>query len=437
MKFFKFFLPLFIGMAGSFLYGQIETDTEDIRTEPFEELEELERRELAEAHEGEIAITADVRLKWIPQSKKTYTYWTRGSGSQNPVSVPTAAVQTNAGDAILAPTNFYQVEANVYLDFDQVKDWVEVQLQFRNTMGIISNTSNNISLRKAWIGYSFWKSKCSEFYVELGRKGLSSIFESRIQFDATFDGILFTFENESCLGKLKIDAGPCIVDYNVDHYAYIGEIDLEDILGTNFWAKYALAWWRKPDGVDQNGVHDSPQFRFVNSQWLAGYDIDKKYIIWPGTIYAAFEINHAAKKVVTSNYTKQNIGWYAGFEYGKIGSAGDVLLDLCYQDVGYQAVPTYDMSGIGRGNSTSRRDLPVIADPTNSGNFATASNVLVLPAAQAEGVTNFRGFEFRCWWTIVKHLTLRETADFSWHKYKPIGGFNRFYKFELNLIYDF
>lgn len=419
--------------------SEIETDSQDIESEPFEELEEFERREAAIENKGKISITADVRFRWTPQAKKTYGFQTRGSAAVNPVQVsgakPTATLPV--GTPIAAPTNFYQGETNLYLDFDGGKDWVETQIQFKNNLGIESGTSNGVSMRKAWIGYSFYEDCLTEIYLELGRKGLSSIFDSRIQFDNTFDGILFTYDREfKCVGNLKVYGGPFIVDYRTNHYAWVGEADFEDIAGTGFYTKYSWIKWKK-QGVDRNGVKDSPNYRFINSQIMVGYDFCPDIVGCNTGIYGAYLINHAAKRVTSSNFGKHNQAWYVAAEIGKLGKQGDWLFDVCYQDVGYQAVPNIDMSGIGRGNSTGRGDTAAVANPWDPSLFTVPSDVNLVPAAQAEGNTNYRGVEVRTYYGVTDRITLKATSDYSWQKFVTIGGTNKFLKFDLQIIYDF
>lgn len=419
--------------------SEIETDTQDVESEPYEQVEEFERREAALEKKGELSITGDVRFKWIPQSKRTYGFPVRGSSAVNPVNVPTArpTATLGVGVPIQAPTNFFEGEYNFYGDYDAGKDWLETQVRFKNNFGIDSGSSTNVSLKKAWVGYSFYEDPCTEFYVELGRKGLSSIFSSRIQFDNTFDGILLTYEKEMrCIGEFKIYGGPFIVDYLTNHYSWVTEADLEEIAGTGFLAKYSFIYWRKR-GVDRNGVLDSPNYRFANSQLIVGYDFCPDVIGCNTGIYLAYLVNHAAKVTPASLGRKRNQAWYADIQFGKIGKKGDWLFDVCYQEVGYQAIPNIDMSGIGRGNSTSRGDTAIVANPWDPSLYTNPQNVLILPASQAEGNTNYRGFEVRLYYNITDRLTAKATTDYSWQKIAAIGGNNWFFKSEIQLLYDF
>ncbi|MDR3624124.1 MAG: hypothetical protein P4L16_03170 [Chlamydiales bacterium] len=443
MKLYKYVLPLFALLLTTTLFAQIETDTEEIESEPFEELEEAERRAAAEAAKGGISVTADIRLKWIPQLKNNLGYHTRGEPAVNPVQVDggiplvtTAPVAT----PLKAPSNYFQAEGNIYFDYDGGRDWAETQFQFKTTMGVESSGVTGVNVRKAWVGYSFYRGcNNSDLYVELGRKGMSNIFDSRIQYDSSFDGILLNYDTETCIGPFKTEAGPCIVDYRDSHYAWAGEAFLDEIMDTGFFAKYSFVHWRKK-GADRYGVLDSPKYRFVNSQFMLGYDFVPDY--WgfegkEGAIYGAWLINHAAKKVVTSNWTRANQGWYICLVYGKIGKTGDYLFDICYQEVGYQAVPNFDSAGIGRGNSTARGDYACTADPTDPGNYVDPQSVNVVPASQAEGNSNYRGVEFRSYYSVTDHALIRATSSYSVAKDKNIGGKNRFVKFDLQVVYDF
>lgn len=420
--------------------SEIETTGQNIESEPFEELEEYERRELAQEKKGEISITGDVRLRWTPQWKKTRGYPTRGSAAVNPVDVPgakTPACNLPEGQPIVAPTNYFETEFNLYADYDGGTDWVETQIRFKNIFGIDSGSSTSVTLKKAWVGYAFYENETTEFYTELGRKGMSSIFDSRIQFDNTFDGILVTYSKDSCLGSLKAYGGPFIVDFVTNHYSWVTEIDLLEILGTGFYTKYSFIYWRKR-GVDRWGVYDAPNYRFANSQIMLGYDFCPDYVGYNFGFYGAFLVNHAAKVVEESLGKKRNMGWYVAAEWGKVGKKGDWLIDLCYQDVGLQAVSNIDMSGIGRGNSTARGDKSAISEPATPPNYINPQDVLDIEAPYVNGNTNFRGLELRTYYSLSDRITIKATTDYSWEKIRGIGdGNNRFVKFDLQVIYDF
>jgi hypothetical protein len=420
--------------------SEIETSGLNIEAEPFEEKEEFERRELAQEKKGEISITGDVRFRWTPERKDNLGYRTRGSGAENPIDVPGAkpSATAPAGKQIQAPTNYFEGEFNLYADFDGGDDWVETHVRFKSSgLGVASGAATKADFRKGWIGYEILEDKCNEIYVELGRKAMSSIFDSRIEFSNLFDGILLTWARDlGCVGDLKVYGGPFIIDYLTNHYGWVSEGDVFEIMDTGFYTKYSFIYWRKK-GVDRYGVLDTPNYRFANSQIMLGYDFCPDLIGSNFGFYGAYLYNHAAKVTEGSLGKKRNYGWYVAFEWGKIGNKGDFLIDICYQDVGAQAVSNLDVSGIGRGNSIGRGDLPATVDPLGPGQYNNPQVVLSLPAYCIEGNNNFRGIELRTYYSLSDRITIKATTDYSWEKIRGIGGKNRYMKFDLQTIYDF
>jgi hypothetical protein len=420
--------------------SEIETSGLNIESEPFEELEEFERRELAQEKKGEISITGDVRFRWTPERKDNLGYRTRGSGAVNPIQVPGAKDSATApvGKPIVAPTNYFEGEFNLYADYDGGDDWVETQVRFKAPgLGVASGAATKADFRKGWIGYEIYEDKCNEFYMELGRKGMSSIFDSRIEFNNLFDGILLTWARDfGCWGDLKWYGGPFIIDYVTNHYGWVTEADFMEIMDTGFYTKYSFIYWRK-EGLDRWGVPDTPNYRFANSQIMLGYDFCPDMIGYNFGFYGAYLYNHAAIVTEGSLGKKRNYGYYVAFEWGKLGKKGDYLIDICYQDVGAQAVSNIDLSGIGRGNSTGRGDLPATSDPYMPGNYTNPLAVLSLPAYCIEGNNNYRGLELRTYYCLSDRITIRATTDYSWEKIRGIGGKNRYLKFDLQTIYDF
>lgn len=396
-------------------------------------------RILAELSENpmEPAITAEVRTRWRNQYKRNDGHMTRGVHAVVPVSVPTAAVSTVEGASMTASANRYITELNLFVDYETCRNWMEAKLSFKNDMGIESGTDNKISLQKAWIGYDAFDDNWGDLDLEIGRKPCSEIFDSRIEFDSTFDGALVTWRRRwKRTGEIFIHGGPEIIDARTTQFAFIGEMGIEEAFDTGAYTKISLAWWRHR-GADRYNVKNSPRYRYINPQLLVGYDFCKEWLGFPSAVYAAGLYNCAAKPNISSAGKKRAFAWYAAIEFGKLKKAGDFFFDVCYQDVGSQAVPNFDMSGIGRGNSTSWGDLPVIADPTNPGNYSPNTAVDNVPAAQVQGNNNFRGVEVRFYYNFTDQLTLRATADVSAQKTRAVGGGNTYRSGELQLIYGF
>ncbi len=391
-----------------------------------------------EDYPGELAITAEVKAKWKTQYKRNDGHGTRGVHAVVPVSVPTALILTTEGAPMKnAPSNKYTSEANVYLDYETCRNWVEVKFQFKNDLGIESGTNNKIALQKGWIGYDFFDDEWGDFDAEIGRKPASEIFDSRLQFDSVFDGALITWRRRwQATGEFFIHGGPMLMDAKTTQIAVLMEGGLEEAFDTGGYAKVSLAWW-KHAGADRYNVYNSPKYRYINPQILLGYDFKRETIGIPLKVYGSFIYNCAAEANVSSAGKKRPVAWYAAIQFGKLKKCGDMFFDICYQSVGAQSIPSFDNAGIGRGNSTSWGDLPVIADPTDPANFTNPQDVLTLPADQVQGNANYQGIEVRFYYNVTDQLIFKATGDFSQQKTRAVGGGNTNRTGELQLIYQF
>ena len=415
----------------------VESDTDTRIPDPIL-LQQRERilKEVAEKP-NDPAFTAEVKAKWKNEYKRTDGFTTRGHNAVCPVTVPSSSPAAIAGTPITAPSNQYTSELNLYVDYETEWNWMEAKLQFKDLMGILSGTSNRISLQKAWIGYDAFDNCWGDLDAEIGRKSTSEIFDSRVQYDSTYDGILVTYTRRwERTGELRVHGGPCIVDAQTSHFAWIGELIWKEAFKTGAYGKYSLTWWRK-EGVDRYGIYNTPESRYINSQLLLGYVFDKKTFCMPLTVYAAGILNSAAEVVPASAGKRRNFGWYAAIQFGQLKKENDLYFDVCYQDVGLQTVPAFDFSGIGRGNSTSWGDPAVIVDPFNPGNYSPSSAVLTVPANAVEGNNNYKGIEMRLKYNVTSELTLSATLDVSRQKTRAVGGTNSFRSFEGQVIYGF
>jgi len=385
MKFLKYLLPIILLAVSSVSFSQSirdgEVDEDDVDT--FRAF--LERKETAE----EIPTTGirfggDVRAKFIHERKVTNGFNTRGSSARNPVEVLGAPILPNnnlpQAFSLRAPNDFYEIEANIEIEYLGPRDWAEIRIRYKNVPGVFFGESNRLRVMRAWMGYTLYEGPDDSFVdIEAGRYGLGDIFESKIQFDSDFDGLLLTYGHKfKCIAEFFIHGGPFIVNFRDDHYGWVGELAFLDIADTGLYTKYSFISWRKRGGIFDD-VANSPNFRFGNSQALVGYRFkpDWKYLK-KVRLYGAFLINHFAETKQPDLPKKDNIGWYAGIEFGQLGGAGGWLFDLNYQYIGYLAVSHFDCSGVGRGNRNDL-DTNVVVNPSDARFYFPRENVLKVP----------------------------------------------------------
>ena len=116
---------------------------------------------------------------------------------------------------------------------------------------------------------------------------------------------------------------------------------------------------------------------------------------------------------------------------GELKKKNDWSLDINYQVVQAQAVPDYDSSGIGLGNSLGS-GFYWVHNPSpgpGSGPFMPATR------KTAEGNVNFRGYLITLQYLITNNLNVFQTFSQSITLDSHIGPFRQYKMYELDMIY--
>ena len=332
----------------------------------------------------------------------------------------------------------YEAVLNTRWDYKCGRSWMAGYLQFDNHMGTRfkptvciddpngcsgSGECDDICIKRAYAGYNFIDCDDLVFDLEMGRRPMYTIFDSRIEFHARFDGLLFKLSKiVKDKGKFYANGGPFVVDFRVNHYAYIIETGVLDFYQSNFDIKYSFIDWRK-HGKNRCLILDAQGWRFKNSQLSLAYNINPKYIpavCKKARLYGAFLYNHTAHgldkfdNVITiTDFRKQNDAWYAGLIIGEVRKKGDWSVDINYQYVRAQAIPECDMHGIGRGT---------VAEP-------------FLKTGLGKG--NYKGWHFEGLYAVTDKLSLDFLYEFSNEIEKKIGGSVLYHRYEFDVIHAF
>ncbi len=365
---------------------------------------------------GLLTIAGDVRARWITAGEKVNGEKQRGQGTNTAI-------------------NTYKSEVNLFFDYVAPRTWVSTKLRWVNFDGKDGGTATRVEMDRAFIGYDIYKKGKEDFYIEIGRSKLDYIYDSRVEFTSTFDGIhLYYTRDFTGYGNFFIHGGPMIVDSFTNHYAWIVETALVDWAGTGFSFKYSLVDWHRgaptlnygniKDVSGKVTVRDNPRYDFIVSQMLFGYERKIDFLRCKTLyIYAAVLANHDAKRTPTTDYKKLNGAWYAGFTLGKLCKACDWSIDIIYQSVQAQAVPEFDISGIGHGNAAN----VLLSDAILQGFFP----------ANARGFTNFKGWAVSGLYAMTDNLSLRAQGQYATPRNKSIGGNFHYKAFEMSVIYAF
>ncbi len=324
-----------------------------------------------------------------------------------------------------APSRGFDTEVNLMLDYRTDRTWGAIKLEFDNNMGTETGSTNNISLEKAYLGGRIISQDTFTWDAEVGRRFLLNVFDSKVEFGSLFDGLLFRFNQATeSLGDFYANLAGIIVDEKKDHFAYLVELGFLRILNTGFLCKLSYIDWKKSSGTSVNSL----EYNFRVSQAILGYQFPCSFLNAKLVkFYIAALYNDAAKKLDISNYQKQNWASYAGVALGQVRKKGDWAFQLNYQLVQAQAIPTFDVSGIGRGNAGKVGFYNTRLD--GKGTLNTREN--------AVGRTNYHGWAAELLYAFTNNLTLLESFVMSWTLDKSIGPNLEYRQFETEIIYAF
>lgn len=160
-----------------------------------------------------------------------------------------------------------------------------------------SGTRGEVNLRKAYLGFNLYDDCGMRFDVEIGRRNLYNVFDSKVQFLSRFDGLLLKYNYYCFCGdsSLYLYWGGFVVDERVNHYAWITELGWLNICDWCLDLRYSYIDWTK-SGRNRCGIRNPLGFDFRNSQFTFGYHFTTPYLESPAKFYGAFLTNHDACK---------------------------------------------------------------------------------------------------------------------------------------------
>ena len=327
------------------------------------------------------------------------------------------------------PNNDYDVEFNLTIDYRTENTWSAARIKFDNDAGIFtdhlgSGTNNKIKVDKAYFGYRVIDRDRHTADIEVGRRGMLLLFDSKLQFVSNFDGVSFKDSYAiDGVGDLYYQLGAFMVNEKKDQAAYVGELGILNVANTGFYTKYSLIDW------DTKDTHVVPkEFHFIVSQLILGYKFipqpwDKVITFYLGGLY-----NHRARAIKISDHKRANFGGYLGFSIGQLKKTGDWNFEANYQVLAAQCVPNFDASGIGMG---ARR---------GHGFYAVEKEDKLVPFTnrhQPEGNVNYRGFKLVFQYMLTNNLNIFQEWSQSITLDDHIGPFRRFKQYEVEFIYAF
>jgi len=463
MRFLRYVLPFVVttfGVAASLQAVDDEgsySSTTAAQQRDFDALQEFIKTKRAISIQdkgGNLSFSGDIRTEWYFMKAKTGSRYQRGWKSRKlfpnsftkkelkamrPMKYESEARRlaykaTRNRMEPPYPTNEFDIESNLIFDYVADRGWGTVRLQFSNPAGIKehnrSNFTNlrdsrkmmygsgktgNIALRKCFAGYNIWERGTSRFDLEIGRRRLYDVFDSRVQFGSYFDGLLARFSGSwEGVTDYALKASAFVVDYTVEHFGYIGELGLLNLGDTGFDLKYSLVHWDRSGKNRYNKKHPEG-VRFVNSQITAAYNFSPDVVSMKTVLYGAYVHNHKAPKTRFTRNKRKDDAFYLGARVGESVRKGDWSLDFCYQWVQAQAVSERDVTDINRDNPRA-----ISMYNRRSGGFA-----------------NYKGWRLEGFYSLTDNWTLNAHFDRIHEEDRGLGGKHRSFKFYLATVFGF
>jgi len=323
----------------------------------------------------------------------------------------------------------YDIEFNLSIDYRTENTWAAARMKFDNDAGIFneafgSGTSDKLKVDKAYFGYRVIDRDRHTADIEVGRRGMMLVFDSKVQFGSNFDGANFKDSYAvDKVGDLYYQLGAFMVKESKNQAAYVGELGILNVANTGFYTKYSLIDWNTKETEDVPS-----QFHFIVSQAILGY----KFIPQPWdkvvNFYFAGLWNHRARALEITQNKRANYGGYLGFSIGQIKKAGDWNFEANYQVLAGQCVTAFDVSGIG------------MAAKKGQSFYYEEEKGKITPYTdrhQPKGNVNYRGFKLVLQYMLTNNLNLFQEWSQSITLDTHIGPFRRFKQYEIELIYAF
>jgi hypothetical protein len=415
-RFFYLCATCFLSSSLSLFASTIE-DSEDIEQKDINAIREwINTKRLVTVRElgGALSISGEVRTEFQSTAEVLNGVRQRGRGG---------AVRFKDGNPF--PTNSFDIEVNLMVDYRTDHSWGSIKLEFDNDAGIDSGTFDKLKLERAYWGVRFIDADTFSIDAELGRRRMSTIVDSKVQFNSFFDGIWFRYDQRyEPIGDLFLHAGVFVINENKNQFGYLGEFGILNVGGTGFYTKYSLVYW---DTKDFRNEIQNRRFDFVVSQVIFGYKFLPSRLKKIVQIYLAGLWNSSARRLEITNHQRANWGTYFGFAIGELKKKGDWAFDINYQVIAAQCIPDFDVQGIGLGNAANRGFYT--ANIRGGGGPNTRKT--------AGGNVNYRGFQMTLDYLLTNQLNLQQSWQQAITLDNAIGPFHRFKQYEIEFIYGF
>ncbi len=310
-------------------------------------------------------------------------------------------------------SNSFSPNVNIDFKYYYGRAWIGARTSYRNTGGLFNGTANSFGLNRAHIGYHLTTHGPVICDVTIGRRALTKIYNSQLQFKGDADGATLI---SSYILKNVVDLRAAIGAYiQGDRTYWILRGELFNIANLGLYFDYSLAHW---GNIRPNTFTNGIDVKFNTSQFLLGWDFKPKWLKKDLKFFAALLTNHGATVNRLTNGSKLRNAGYVGMQFGNVKKKNDFSVQGQLQFCGLQAVAPWSLLGIGTGSRT--------------GALFTATNFAIV-----NDTTNFKGWEAVANYAISDELTLTAKIQRSVPANKNIGRDYNFTSFKLETQYTY
>jgi len=452
MNLFRYVLSLavLIGLGSAFAYGQnmdgktrFQQDLEESDIVALRNFINAKRKIPLPDKTQNLHISGEVHVEW--------NYYTQKLDGRN-VRVFTFREPTTLndeifvrGETIAIGNNDYDIEFDLFIDWDTDRTWVRTHVRFDNSFGVDDNgqdkridpqgyhgsgSCDNLCLKEAYIGYELFKCGDDRLTIELGRRGaIYKAFYSEIQFGSRLDGVIFKYAKKfPGISNTYLQWAGFVVDERATQYAWVAELGFDNLWESGLDFKYSFIDWVK-HGRNRYFARYPLGFRFRVSQFAMIYHVDPDLVCGrPLQVFGAFLVNHTPSKKTFINinpnpalYTgrevhigKQNLGAFVGFQLSEIDKEGDWLIKAVAGFCEAQVIPDNDVRNLG------------------TGNFEHDSFT-----SDGRGNVNWKGYGMKFGYAITDNLIVETQYDHTWALDSSIAGSQSFSRCLVETTYFF
>lgn len=331
---------------------------------------------------------------------------------QNVHETLNGAAQVGSGTG--TSSNQFKTTVELQITYALGRTFGDTRLQFANQGGAFNGTANSISLNRALIGYHFITYGPHTLDALAGRHALNKIYNSQMMFKTPGDGVT----------GMGYYIWKKVVEYQLWGGVYTSRPGsfwvvrgrLFNIANLGFYIDYDYVYWGK---VKPSSNLTRIRTNYGISQFLVGWDRTPEWLGKNIQVFAALLYNNRAKPHPLSDNKLLNLAGYVGAQVGATKNQGDFSIQGQLQFCQLQALPEWDMAGIGRGNA-------------GKGSLFKASTI-----RSVNGNTNFQGYSIKLNYALTKQVTI--TGDFkrSVNLNDGIGWDSSYTNYSISTAYSF